>query len=223
MKADASTILAPVAAGRIGRGLIAAVGAIVVALGLFLGMKFMISMGQQEAHSNKDLAGVDFIRLKRDESIEVKQREREKPPPPKKPPPPPKLNVKQAKQPQTQPLDIDMPRMDASLRMGGGPFLGSFGARAVSGDGEAIPIVAIAPQYPRQAAIRKIEGYVTLEFEIEPDGSVSAPRIVASEPANIFNQAALRAITRWKFKPTVIDGKPVRDTGRFTLRFKMGE
>lgn len=223
MKADAQTLLAPVASGGIARGVLAAAGAVAVALALFLAMKFMISMGQQEARPTEDLAGVDFIRLKRDESIEVKQREREKPPPPKKPPPPPKLDVKQNVKPQTQPLDIDMPRMDASLRMGGGPFLGSFGARAVSGDGEAIPVVAIAPQYPRQAAIQKIEGYVTLEFEIEPDGTVNNPRIVAADPPRVFNQDALRAITRWKFKPTVIDGKPVRDTGRFTLRFKLGE
>jgi protein TonB len=221
--ANAQALLAPVAAGSVSRGVLAAIGAVVIALALFLGMKLMISMGQQEARSTDDLAGVDFIRLKRDETIEVKQREKEKPPPPKKPPPPLKLDVKQNAKPQTQPLNIDMPRMDASLRMGGGPFLGTFGSRAISGDGEAIPVVAIAPPYPRQAAIQKIEGFVTLEFEIEPDGSVSNPRIVAADPARVFSQAALRAITRWKFKPTVIDGKPVRDSGRYTLKFKLSE
>jgi len=104
--------------------------------------------------------------------------------------------------------------------MGSGPFLGQWGGKATR-DGEAIPVVAIAPLYPRQALIQGLQGWVKLQFTINEDGTVSNPAVVAAEPANVFNQAALRAVTRWKFKPTVVDGKAVQDTGTYTIKFRI--
>ena len=72
-----------------------------------------------------------------------------------------------------------------------------------------IPIVRIDPQWPREALLEGIQGWVEVEFTILPDGSVADPRVVNSEPRRVFDRNALRAILRWKFKPRIVDGQPV--------------
>ena len=77
---------------------------------------------------------------------------------------------------------IDMPQINLGISSGQGPYLGNWTAGDRSAEGDIIPIVQIAPQYPRDAAIKGIEGWVEIEFTIEPDGTVSDPKVIASEP-----------------------------------------
>ena len=58
------------------------------------------------------------------------------------------------------------------------------------------------PRYPLVALRRKIEGSVTLEFTIQPDGSVSSARVVSADPPGLFEEAALAAASRWRFERT---------------------
>lgn len=58
------------------------------------------------------------------------------------------------------------------------------------------------PRYPLVALRRKIEGSVTVAFTIQPDGSVSSPRVVSADPPGLFEEAALVAAARWKFERT---------------------
>jgi len=43
--------------------------------------------------------------------------------------------------------------------------------------------VGVAPTYPPDALARGIEGYAEVRFEVDLDGMVNAPAVVASEPA----------------------------------------
>lgn len=102
------------------------------------------------------------------------------------------------------------PGMDMNLGMGTG---GNF-----SGDGEYMPIVAVAPEYPRRAASRGIEGFVTVEFTVTTNGSTRDVEVVDAvdtegRETSIFNRAAIRAAERFKFRPRVIDGEPVEVAG----------
>lgn len=67
------------------------------------------------------------------------------------------------------------------------------------------PRIKFLPQYPSEAAARQIEGYVTLGFKIQPDGSVTDLRIIESKPPQVFDQAARRAVSRWNFGPALED------------------
>lgn len=58
----------------------------------------------------------------------------------------------------------------------------------------------VAPRYPLSALRRGIEGRVQVAFTIEPDGSVSAPRLLSASPEGVFDEAALAAATRWRFE-----------------------
>ena len=89
-------------------------------------------------------------------------------------------------------------------------------------DGDLLPIVAISPDYPERARARGIEGYVTLEFTVNARGRVVDARVIDAQPASIFNASALRAIERFRYRPRVVDGKPLAVKGVKTrLRFSL--
>jgi len=169
-----------------------------------------------------DSARLDFIKVDQDELENIKKRAPPpKPEPPKKPPPPPKVTVDNQDQPRPDMPEIDMPRVSLGVSAGGGPYLGNWSAGDPGADGDIIPIVRIEPQFPREAMIRGISGWVEIVFTIEPDGSVSKPKVTASSPSDIFDRSALRAIYRWKFKPRIVDGKAVTRQARQRLEFNL--
>jgi protein TonB len=48
--------------------------------------------------------------------------------------------------------------------------------------------------------------------------------VVAAEPANVFNEAALAAISRWRYNPRVVNGEAVERVGVQTeIRFELTE
>ena len=87
----------------------------------------------------------------------------------------------------------------------------------------ALPIVKVAPIYPDEAVQEKIEGHVLLEFVVTETGGVRDAVVVDSEPRGVFDQAALDAVGKFKYKPKVVDGKPVAISGvrnRFSFEFE---
>jgi protein TonB len=197
---------------------------IAVALLLFLIMNSLISGKNTFDRNREEAARLDFIKVDQDELENIKKRSPPpKPEPPKKPPPPPRVTISNPDQPQPDMPQIDMPRISLGVSAGGGPYLGNWSAGDPSADGDIIPIVRIEPQFPREALIRGISGWVEVEFTIEPDGSVSNPRVSASSPSDIFNRDAIRAIFKWKFKPRIVDGKPVTRQAKQRLEFNLND
>ena len=69
--------------------------------------------------------------------------------------------------------------------------------------GDIVLVERVEPKFPAQAVREGIEqGSVTVKFTVEPDGSVSNPTVTDAKPRRgIFDDAALRAVAKWKFKP----------------------
>jgi len=84
-----------------------------------------------------------------------------------------------------------------------------------------VPLVRVPPKYPARAANRHIEGRVEIEFTIKTDGSVDNTVVVSSEPEGIFDDAALNAISKWKFKEKIVNGVAVPQRAVQTLQFKL--
>lgn len=90
-------------------------------------------------------------------------------------------------------------------------------------DGPPIAIVRVQPVYPAVAEARGLEGWVLVEFDVQPDGGVANAFIVESSN-RIFEKAALRATYRFRFKPRVVDGVPQRTVGVQNLfRFEISD
>ena len=72
----------------------------------------------------------------------------------------------------------------------------------VSADmGDPRPMTRLTPDYPLGALTRGIEGSVLLEYTVDKSGRVVAPRVLEATPPGVFDRAALRALSRWRFHP----------------------
>lgn len=202
------------------RYLLALVAGTLVTLGLFYFMSVLISQGK-DPKLDKDLGSVvEFIRAPQDENLQTRERMvPQKPPPPERPPEQPKMDVASNDRPQADDLNIQAPKIADGLKGGMGPYLGGGGGG--SGDAEEMPIVRIEPQYPPQAQMQGIEGQVTVSFTVTKTGSISDVKIEAANPPRVFNQAAQRAVMRWRYKPKLVDGEPVERRLSTTFDFKL--
>jgi periplasmic protein TonB len=93
---------------------------------------------------------------------------------------------------------------------------------AAGSDSDVIPLVRIPPEYPRRAAARGREGWVQVQFTITETGTVKDAVVVNSDPKDIFDEAALKAIARWRYNPRVEGGVAVQRVGVQTIiRFEL--
>jgi len=93
-------------------------------------------------------------------------------------------------------------------------------------DGDYLPLVAIAPQYPTRAAQRGIQGWCLVSFTVDGMGNVVEDTItvVDAEPASIFDRSSIRAAARFKFQPRVVDGQGVEVPGvQYLFRYQLEE
>lgn len=85
--------------------------------------------------------------------------------------------------------------------------------------GEAVPLSRVPPRYPRRAQRRGVEGYVELEFLIQPDGRVdrASLRVLDARPTRVFEAAAEQAVGEWRFEA---DGRLRRARQRLEFRLR---
>lgn len=115
-----------------------------------------------------------------------------------------------------EPLEFDQ-EFDTGL---GGVRVGL--GKGFSADGEYLPIVKVAPIYPRSAQTRGLEGYCIVRYVVTTVGSVRDPEVVDCS-SRIFERASMRAALKFKYKPRVIDGEAVEVKGvlnRFTYELE---
>lgn len=189
------------------RVIIALAIAAVITLGLLFGMQALIKSGDSALTEPPQGNVLDFVRLKQEESVQKKERKPKKPPKPEEPPPP-------MEQPQMAPQTADANQssfdfgtdISADVSLDGGLAL-------ESGDGEYLPIVKVAPVYPRRALQRGIEGYVIVEFTVDKTGAVKSPIVVEANPEGLFDRAAMDAALKFKYKPRVVNGEATEVSG----------
>ena len=178
-----------------------------ITIALFLLMRFLILPDNKPLVEPDEGVKIDITRPDRDEL--TRNRDRNKPDRPEQreaPPPPPPMQIDTRVNPNSR-SNMAMPDFS-------GLNLGDLQAPS---DRSATPLVQIPPIYPVRAQSRGTEGWVLIEFNITASGAVLNPIVIDADPANVFNSAALRAIRRWKYKPKIVDSKPVAQFGKEQL------
>lgn len=77
----------------------------------------------------------------------------------------------------------------------------------------------VEPEYPESARDQRIQGPVTLEAVVGKDGSVKTLKTVSGDPQ--LAAAARHAVSQWRFKPLLRDGKPVEFQTQVTVNFRL--
>lgn len=63
-----------------------------------------------------------------------------------------------------------------------------------------VPYYKVKPKYPRDALESNIEGHVLMKIDILEDGSVENIKVTGGEKLDVFESAATRAVSKWKYK-----------------------
>ena len=174
---------------------------VVVTMSLLFLMQVLIATGKQALTKPRDRAKLEFVRVKRNESLNVEEFTPEKPPkPPETPPETPPQDMDNI-DPSAPSISVAPPTVATETSIGGP------GGMNIA-EGDYLPIVRVAPVYPARALSRGLEGYVDLSFTVTTTGTVRDP-IVLFSTSSLFERAAIRAVLKFKYKPRVVDGVPV--------------
>jgi protein TonB len=77
------------------------------------------------------------------------------------------------------------------------------------------------PEYPQLAKMARIQGVVRLEAIISKDGTIQDLKVVQGHP--LLVKAALEAVQRWRYQPTLLNGEPVEVVTEIDVNFTLAE
>ncbi len=88
-------------------------------------------------------------------------------------------------------------------------------------DSPPVPVSRVSPKLPKgMSKISMVHGHVKVQFEINEKGVVENPFVIDSEPKGVYDNVALDAALKFKFKPAMKTGKPIRFTATQTFDFE---
>lgn len=200
----------------LGRYIFSIVIGSIITLSLLFVMQLLIVTGKTALTDPRERHKLEFVRVKRNENLNVADLTPEKPPkPPETPPETPPQELDNIN-PDAPSINVAPPMVSASTDIGGP------GGMNIA-EGDYLPIVRVAPVYPARALSRGLEGFVDLSFTVTAAGTVKDP-IVLQSTSTLFERAATRAVLKFKYKPRVVDGVPVEVPGVKTrISFQLEE
>lgn len=184
------------------RLLIGGLLAIPVAGGLFFIMQYLIATADPKLDAEKRTKLADIHMPEREIETNIDEKV-EKVDDPEEPPP--DLETPDVEMnPDIEVVNIaPQARVDVSID----------GSGLSTGDGEYLPIVKVAPIYPRRAQTRGITGYCIVEYTVTTSGAIRDPVAVDCQPSGVFESASVKAAEKFKYKPRVVDGQPIEVAG----------
>ena len=177
--------------------------AIPVAGGLFFIMQYLIASADPMIDDSKQRKLADIHMPEREIETNVNEKKPDKVDDPEEPPP--DLD--------TPDVDMDMDVEVVNIAPQAAVDVSISSSGMASGDGEYLPIVKVAPIYPRRAQTRGISGYCIVEYTVTTSGAIRDPKAVDCEPAGVFEKASVKASLKFKYKPRVVDGEAIEVAG----------
>lgn len=183
---------------------VAAGAATVVTLALFQLMAALVTSDPYQVVPDNAVIAIDWPEPKKERAAEPKEK---LPPPPAMVDPTPKTAL--AREPmagELLPIGTTTPQIQINSGSGLPNLL-------QAPNSEPSPIVRINPKYPVAAARDGLEGWVQLRFSVDATGAVTDIEVIAANPQRVFEQEAVRALKRWKYQPSTLDGASAKRTG----------
>ena len=189
---------------------LALVGTSVVFWFLWLLIHASVEVGEA-----KTARRIEFTRLRRDTDVQTKRESKARPERPTQAPSAPQVSRVNVG-PSTEAVQMLAPTVDVA------GALQRISVNVGGSDRDVIPLVRIEPDYPSRAMNRGVEGWVLVQFNITPAGTVKDAKVVDAQPKGYFEDAALKAIGRWRYNPKIEGGVAVERRGiQMVLRFNL--
>jgi protein TonB len=185
------------------RLILGALLALPVAGGLFFIMQYLIAMADPKIDDSKQRRLADIHMPEREIETNLKEQKPDKVDDPEEPPP--DLD--------TPDVDMDMDVEVVNVAPTAQVDVSISSTGMATGDGEYLPIVKVAPIYPRRAQSRGITGYCIVEYTVTTSGAIRDPKAVDCDPAGVFENASVKASLKFKYKPRVVDGVAIEVGG----------
>ncbi len=146
--------------------------------------------------------------------------------------PPEEIEEKPPEEPMDEPtnLDLGMDLGDLSVGTGGGFVVeipkfamrggdDSFGAGDL--DSPPQPVAKSQPIYPSKLLSKGIGGRVVVEVVVDATGKIASAKVRNSSGNRDLDEAALKAVRKWRFRPAVQGGKKARATALVPFDFEV--
>jgi protein TonB len=188
---------------NLSRLLLGALFGLPVAAGLFFIMQYLIASADPQIDDKKRTKLADIHMPEREIDTNLKEQKPDKVDDPEEPPPDmdtPDLDMD---------MDVDVVNMAPTAQVD----LDISSSGMATGDGEYLPIVKVAPIYPRRAQSRGISGYCIVEYTVMASGAIRDPKTVDCQPEGVFEKASVKASLKFKYKPRVVDGVAIEVGG----------
>jgi TonB family protein len=89
--------------------------------------------------------------------------------------------------------------------------------------GDLTLVKSVKPIYPIKANLNKIQGWVELDFTVADSGAVKDIAVHAASAPGVFEDAAISALSQWRYKPVQRDAKGVAQRARIRIRFALAD
>ncbi len=83
------------------------------------------------------------------------------------------------------------------------------------------PLGNPAPRYPLAARRRGISGQVRVRFVVDREGRVGQVKILAADPPGFFEKSVRATLSRWHFRPGMVQGRAVNTLMETTIVFRL--
>jgi TonB family protein len=87
--------------------------------------------------------------------------------------------------------------------------------------GDLTLVKSVKPVYPKKANSSKIQGWVELDFTVVESGEVKDIAVHAASAPGVFEEAAISALSQWRYKPVLRDAEPRAQRARIRIRFAL--
>jgi TonB family protein len=106
------------------------------------------------------------------------------------------------------------PKARAAAAVTGQQFLAN-----VVAAGSLTLVKSVNPIYPKKAELNRVTGWVELDFTVAENGAVKDIAVHAASNPGVFDDAAIGALSQWRYKPILRDAIAVPQRARIRVRF----
>jgi protein TonB len=83
------------------------------------------------------------------------------------------------------------------------------------------PVTTPDPAYPPAAFRQGVAGWVEVEYTVNERGTTTDIAVLAAAPRGVFDDAAVEAVAAWRYRPRIVNGRPVAQRTSVTLQFSV--